>query len=259
VELRQTGRAGREAPRPAHLTDTSHATYARKLAARGVIITVVFLTSFAIFTLAQRTGWLEITVLRDHLERAGWLGPLLVIAVTTFTSFSATVPSSPVWLLAGALYGPALATTLCFIGSVIGGSIAFGLARLFREPMVRVIGDHIRILERLEARYATATLFISRLIPGISYEVMSYAAGLTTMRYSQFLLATSGVLVSIGIMTTLGSYGLSVAMGENGTGPVLLALFVVTMLFALPIALDHYNPFGWKERFGGPRETRKNG
>jgi uncharacterized membrane protein YdjX (TVP38/TMEM64 family) len=183
------------------------------------------------------------------IEEAGAWAPLVLIAVVSVTSFSITLPSSPFILLAGALFGPLTATLYATIGVYVGSSVAFFLARFFREPIVRMVGEHTEILARFQERVVFWVLFVTRAIPVLSFEVMSYAAGLTSMRYSQFLFANLGAVPGVFILATLGSLGGSIVFGEPSEWTSIAgALMVVVMLFVIPLAIDHYNPFGWKEK-----------
>ena len=244
MELQQATKS-RSSPRQVN----SHHAFGKKLAARAVAITVVFLIAWGIFRLLRYFGVFEPAFIEELVTKAGFWGPLAIIGIITVTSFSITVPSSPFIVLAGALYGPVEATIYATIGVLLGSSIAFWIARIFRTPIIKLIGEHAEILTRFQQKYVMIVLFLTRVFPVISFEVMSYAAGLTSIGYGQYLLATLGAVGSIFLFATLGDMGASVAFSAPSEfASIGLALTVVAMLFVIPIAIDHYNPFGWKEK-----------
>lgn len=226
-----------------------HHAFGKKLAARAVAIAIVFSGAYLVFRLLRHFGVFNPVFIEQMVANAGPWGPLAIIGIITATSFSVTVPSSPFIVLAGALYGPIEATVYAFIGILIGSSLAFWIARIFREPIIRLIGEHAEILTKFQQKYVMIVLFVTRVFPVISFEVMSYAAGLTSISYTNYVLATLGAVAGVFLFATLGDMGASIAFSAPSEfASIGLALTVVAMLFVIPIAIDHYNPFGWKEK-----------
>lgn len=227
----------------------AHEEFGKKLAAQAIAITVLFVVAYVTFTLVQASDFLTPETIRNFGNQAGVWGPLAIIAIVSFTSFSIPTPSSPVIIVAGAIFGPVKATAYALIGVLIGSSVAFWIARLFRKPIIKMLGDHAEVLTRFQERYVFNVLLVTRIFPVISFEIMSYAAGLTALRYGQYVLATLAAAGSIFMFATLGSAGATAALTHPSplTG-IVFALTLVAMLFIIPIAIDHYNPFGWKEK-----------
>ena len=244
MELRETAKGN---PSP-HQVNRHHA-FGKKLAARAVAITIVFLIAWGIFRLLRYFGVFDPAFFEQIVLGAGPWGPLAIIGIVTVTSFSVTVPSSPFIVLAGALYGPIEATLYASTGIFIGSSLAFWIARIFRTPIIRMVGAHAEMLTKFQQKYVVIVLFLTRVFPVVSFEVMSYAAGLTSIGYGQYLLATLGAIAGVFLFATLGDMGATVAFSTPSEfASIGLALTVVAMLFVIPIAIDHYNPFGWKEK-----------
>src|SRR4030095_11451938 len=68
------------------------------------------------------------------------------------------------------------------------------------------------------ARWGVYAVFAGRLLPGVAFDAISYAAGLTNMRFSNFLVATTLGIVP---QTFLYSY-----LGRQA--PEYVGLFLVT-------------------------------
>lgn len=135
-----------------------------------------------------------------------WGPPVLVVGMAVAIVFS-PIPSAPIALAAGALYGHTWGTIYAVIGAEIGALIAFGLARTLGRPFVaRIlpgqISDEDESGERSEWLLAGGVL-VARLFPFISFDAVSYLAGLTRLRLSLFAVAT---LVGMIPMTFLFSH-----------------------------------------------------
>ena len=109
------------------------------------------------------------------------------------------------------------ATVYVAIGAELGAIIAFGISRkLCREPVRRLLGEHADHWLLGSQNGLTLTVFASRLMPFISFDAMSYAAGLSALHGWRFALATlAGILPASFVLAHFGS----VAVDEDfGTG-----------------------------------------
>lgn len=114
-----------------------------------------------------------------------------------------------------------------------GAILCFYIARLLGREVVEKLTSKMA-LESVDAffeKHGVYAILIARLLPFISFDVVSYAAGLTSMRLSSFVIATGiGQLPA----TLVYSYA-----GEMLTGGArtfvygLLILFSVTILVYL--------------------------
>ena len=72
-----------------------------------------------------------------------------------------------------------------------GAIVAFAVARfLGREFIESLVGRHVVICCECSEGLLTKVVFFSRLLPLVSFDVVSYGAGLTRMRLRNFALAT---------------------------------------------------------------------
>lgn len=77
-------------------------------------------------------------------------------------------------------------------GNLLGGAIAFLISRRFGRPVVeRLVGEkNMRKIDDLTEIVGWQTLLILRLFAGVLFDYVSYAAGLTSMRLSLFVVIT---------------------------------------------------------------------
>ncbi|MDZ7829501.1 MAG: hypothetical protein U5K33_08465 [Halofilum sp. (in: g-proteobacteria)] len=94
--------------------------------------------------------------LRGHLlalgERFGPLGPLIIAGALVLAVVVGPIPTIPVTIASGILYGPVAGFFWAMIGSLIGAAFAFAIARLAGRPFVeRFTGGHIALCCRTAA------------------------------------------------------------------------------------------------------------
>ena len=129
--------------------------------------------------------------MRDWIEPLGAAAPLVFIPVSALL----TVALFPGPLLAGAsglLFGPILGFPISLTAAVLGAGAAFLISRRFgAEPVERLAGPRLqRLQDGIERRGFLAVLY-ARIAPGVPYNVVNYAAGLTRVRLGTFVAATA--------------------------------------------------------------------
>src|SRR4030095_4138259 len=92
-----------------------------------------------------RTGlpWFDADALAARLREAGPIGPIALFALFVLQCVVAPIPSEPLMIAAGFVYGPGPGFGLAWGGVVVGALACFGLARLFGRPMaLRLVRSH---------------------------------------------------------------------------------------------------------------------
>ncbi len=129
--------------------------------------------------------------LREIVDSAGAFAPLLYIAMRAGAGF---VPGAagPLQLTSGVLFGFWLATLYSVIGSTIGYSISFWIARRYGRTVVkRLVGGSMDRVDNLLSRLDGLTgLMTARFVFYFAYDFVAYAAGLSKARYPVFLVVT---------------------------------------------------------------------
>ena len=138
---------------------------------------------------------------------SGLLGPVLVVALMTVAIVASPIPSAPIALAAGAAYGHSFGTILVVFGAELGAIIAFLLARGLGRPFVeRHVGKKLSTGFLGSQNTLTFLVFSSRLLPFLSFDMISYAAGLSKLHFWRFAFATlPGIIPASFILAHLGS------------------------------------------------------
>lgn len=204
------------------------------LAILGIALLGVWL--FAPSAFIEAGALMDVERLNMLVVRAGIWGPVVIVTLMAVAVVASPIPSAPIALAAGAAYGHLWGTVQVVIGAELGALIAFSLARILgHDALRRVFGDRVDAGLLGSQTALTATVFASRLMPFVSFDMISYAAGLSQLHAWRFALATlAGIVPASFLLTHLGG---EVASGDLGRATwAVLGLGLVTGLPLLWIA-----------------------
>ncbi len=145
---------------------------------------------------------------RGTVTALGMAGPLALIGLMVLAIVASPIPSGPIAVAAGALYGTLWGGAFVVTGALLGAFAAFGAARYLGFDAVRRSTNPV--LKYIAAPRSQISLMLivfgSRLIPFISFDAVSYAAGITCLSFGRFALATFlGVLPICFALAAMGA------------------------------------------------------
>jgi len=190
----------------------------------------------------------DIAGLRDYIVSFGLWAPVASCFLMVLQALVAPVPSFLITFANGLAFGVFWGWILSVFGHVLAASVCFGISRaLGRVPVEVLVGRAgLESADRWFARWGVYAVFAGRLLPGVAFDAISYAAGLTNMRFRNFLVATTLGIVP---QTFLYSY-----LGRQA--PEYVGLFLVTtgifLLAVIVVAAVRYR----RERRGADRDPR---
>lgn len=192
----------------------------------------------AVYIFLWRTGYLETIMdsrkLHGLIKNTGAFGPLIIIGLFILAVVINPLPSAPIALAAGFAYGNTWGTIYTVTGSVAGAFIAFTIARLIgREILHRWFGDKLKVGLLGSQKSLMGLIFVFRLLPFISFDIVSYAAGLTDITWWRFLLATTaGIIPASFLLAHLGS-----EMGSGDMGRISVTVLLIGLITVIPLAV----------------------
>ena len=204
--------------------------YRRHFFIGSLLLAVIVL----IYIAFHRTGTLSLFMDSDRLhgviESAGALGPLVIIGFFMIAVVINPLPSAPIALAAGFAYGHTWGTIYVIIGSVTGAFIAFTIARLLgKDILYRWFGEKLKMGLLGSQLGLMGMIVVFRLLPFISFDIVSYAAGLTNITWWRFLLATTVGIIPASFL--LAHFGSEMTTGDPGRiGITVLLLGFMTVI-----------------------------
>jgi uncharacterized membrane protein YdjX (TVP38/TMEM64 family) len=184
--------------------------------------------------------------IKDWLATTGGLAPAVYMAIMTVAVVVSPIPSLPLNIAAGGFFGPFLGTLYSVAGALVGAVVSFFIARLLgRELIERFISGHINFCTVCSDRLLTKVIFVARLIPFISFDIVSYGAGLTKISLGRFSLATLFGMVPV---TFAYNYFGSVWVLAPIKGMTIAGgLVMVILFFLMPYWIEKRNLFSLRE------------
>lgn len=192
----------------------------------------------ATYWLLHETGALATIMnraeLHDRITQLGAWGPVMVIGLMVLAILVSPIPSAPIAMAAGAAYGHVWGTLYVLAGAEMGALAAFGLARwLGGETLRRWFGDRLAVGLLGSQNALTGIVLLSRLLPFVSFDIISYAAGLTVLSFWRFAIATLIGVIPASFL--LAHFGGEMASGESDR--IMISVFALGGITLIPLAV----------------------
>ena len=170
-------------------------------------------------------------------EIVGHAGPAAVVLLVAVGIVVSPIPSGVVAIVAGALYGTWWGGGLTVLGAGLGASIAFTLSRwLGRDVLKGSSLPGVSFLVRARSQNTLmAVVFATRLVPFVSFDAISYVAGVTPIAFWRFLVAT--VLGTMPVCFAFAALGEANGDAQHGTFLLLLSIGVTLLLPSAGLAI----------------------
>lgn len=170
--------------------------------------------------------------IRDFVLSFGWWGPVIffiIYAIGPFVFF----PTSVLSLGAGLAFGVWPGVLYIIIGAAGAATTGYIMARLFGTSVLKMdsFSWSEKLFHQMEKR-GFLYIFVLRLIPIVSFDLLSYAGGIAKVRFSSFILAT--VLGMIPGTFAYSFLGASIASGN------IIIFIIAAALFLLLIGITYY-------------------
>lgn len=130
----------------------------------------------------------------DYLRQNRKIAFLLIIGLQIIQVVICVLPGQPIQFAASYMFGVARGYLFSIIGAVIGTTISFYLAKLLGSEAMHLFFGEEKVKEyqrRLNSGRGLLIAFLIYLIPGVPKDLVSYAAGISEMRFRPFLLAAT--------------------------------------------------------------------
>ena len=167
--------------------------------------------------------------MRKYIAAYGPLAPVISALLMILQSVAAPLPAFLITFANGLLFGVWWGAALSWSSAMLGAALCFFIARYFGRPVVVKLTSESALAtsDRFFERHGKHAVLIARLVPIISFDVISYGSGLTGMRFLGFWIATGiGQLPA----TLLYSY-----LGDEATGTIKILFWAFGIVIAISI------------------------
>jgi len=202
----------------------------KKLTISMITLLILVITYFAFFR------GLTPEILRNYIGGFGYLAPFIYILCFTILPI-AFFPVPILALAAGLLFGFLPGTIYTLIGAVLNSAIMFLMAKILAKDAVtnllqrKIPENWSSFLFNLDEKKGFGIIFILRLIPAMPYNLINYGAGLTSIKFSSYMLATIlGILPGTLVFLNIGNQALNI---HNPAFMVSIILLILLTIFSL--------------------------
>lgn len=164
--------------------------------------------------LLARVDWtaLDAEAIAERVRAAGAVGPFVLVVLLILQCIVSPLPSEPLMMAAGYVYGPWGGFALTWVGVVIGATGCFLIARHLGRPVAERFAskDKLAAFDETFAGRGVVATFVAvlaiRLFAHGSFDIVSYACGLIPFSLPLFLVASGvGVVPKVFAFTYLGA------------------------------------------------------
>ncbi len=163
----------------------------------------------------------------------GIFAPIVYVGLYALRPFI-LFPASILSLAGGLAFGPLYGTLLTVVGATAGAYLSFMLARkLGAERIEQKWGDKTQKIQGILEQNGFIVVFILRLVPLFSFDLISYSAGLSKIKTSHFMAATViGMIPGTFAYTFLGASTVS-----DNKGTFILAVIIFAVVTIVPLLM----------------------
>jgi uncharacterized membrane protein YdjX (TVP38/TMEM64 family) len=164
---------------------------------------------------------------------------MVAYVVLYIVAVVAAVPGLPISIAAAAIFGAFKGVILVSIGSTLGASLAFLIARyLARDAIYRRLSgnDKFQRLDRLTEQHGAIIVAITRLVPLFPFNLLNYGYGLTRVPFWTFAFWSWLCMLPGTIVYLVGTDAI-VRAATTGEVPWLIVGVFVTALAGVIVAV----------------------
>ncbi|MDP2210958.1 MAG: TVP38/TMEM64 family protein [Candidatus Aquicultor sp.] len=184
---------------------------------------------------------LDVELVKGYILGFGIWAPIASFALMVFQSVIAPLPAFLITFANAGLFGWVKGAILSWTSAMAGAVLCFYIAQYFGREAVEKLTSRtaLKSVDVFFENYGKYAILIARLLPFVSFDIVSYAAGLTSMSFWPFFIATG-----VGQLPATIVYSYIGAMLTGTTKTMVTGLLVLFALSALAVMFKKV----WTER-----------
>ena len=176
----------------------------------------------------------DFQAMRDFIADYGVYAAAISFFLMIFQSVAAPLPAFIITLANANLFGWLKGAALSWSSAMAGAALCFYIAKILGRDVAERLTSKAGLdsIDKFFERYGTHSILIARLLPFISFDLVSYAAGLTSMKFWPFFIATG-----VGQLPATLVYSYVGGMLTGGAQLLMTGLLILFALSALVVML----------------------
>lgn len=177
---------GRSEPRTTAAPPLRRVPVTLRLALLAAVVGAMFVTVVIVlggsFSAGRVRGW---------VDDSGVVAPIAFVALASGLS-AIFFPGPVLNTVAGVLFGTAVGTLLALVATTLSAVISFAVGRwVAGDAIAELGGPRLRALAAAIERHGFLSVLTVRIIPGVPFPLVNYAAGLTGLSLLTYTAATA--------------------------------------------------------------------
>lgn len=171
--------------------------------------------------------------IQTYVNSFGKLAPIIYIIIFALVPLT-LFPDSIIAIAGGLIFGLVKGYIYTAIGAILGATLSFYISRkLGRNFVKKLTKEKLDNVEEMINSNGFFIIFMLRLIPLFPFDIISYGAGLTSVKYKDFILATFlGTIPGILVFTNIGAQSVNM-----GSGSFYISIGALVLLFIISMVL----------------------
>ena len=182
---------------------------------------------------------MNVDIIVIYVRSFGVYAIVVSFMLMMFQSLAAPLPAFLITFANAAIFGWWQGAILSWTSSMAGAVLCFYIAKILGRDAVEKITSKFALesVDGFFEKYGKHTIVICRLLPFVSFDYISYAAGLTSMNFIPFFIATG-----IGQLPATIIYSYVGGMLTGGAQMLVTALLILFALSIMVVLIKHiYN------------------
>lgn len=200
------------------------------LAIVGIIVAVIYFVPSLNQEARKLLGaFRSMEDVRDYIQGFGTGAMLVSAAMMVIASVISFIPQFFITLANAAIWGWKTGALLSWSSAMVGAALCFFISRFLGRDITERLASRKGLIEveKFFDRFGTQAILVARLLPFMSFDLVSYAAGLTPMSFLSFFVAT-GIGQTPATIVYSYAAATSTQVGSIATG--LMIFFAVAIL-----------------------------
>ncbi|MBU3181304.1 TVP38/TMEM64 family protein [Clostridium psychrophilum] len=175
----------------------------------------------------------------------GWAAPLLSILLMILHSVVYLIPSFLIIGANGTIFGMFWGIIISWVGTMMEGTVSFYLARFLGEVFVKKIVHSENLWEKVDEinnKHGFKVILMDRLLPFVPLDLLSYLAGLSSMKLIPFLISTGiGILPATISYAFLGSQISKLGSYSMSSTIIVLLIIIIAIICFIKVVIQKTN------------------
>ncbi len=169
--------------------------------------------------------------LKEYILSYGFWGPFVSFLLMILQTLIAPLPSFLITLANAMIFGPVYGFFLSIFSAIFASYVAFYISAWFGRPFLCALKTSHKI-DEFVTQHGGKGIFILRLFPIISFDLVSYLAGLTSINPLKFGVATLlGMVPATLAFSILGGSFAAANVWLTAAGSLLLLLLIIVGIY----------------------------